>query len=84
MNLKYPKMDATTDTEVVKQSMSSMFSVFIGMFTAMGAIGIIIAGSKINIDLFIILELFAFSIVNLILWKYLKRYGAKRFRDINV
>ncbi len=84
INLKYPKMDAVSDTEVVKQSMSSMFSVIIGMFTAMGSIGIIMAGSKINIDLFIILELFAFSIISLILWKYLKYYGAKRFKDINV
>lgn len=84
MNLKYPKMDAVSDAEVVKQSMSSMFSVFIGMFTGIGAIAIIIAGSKINIDLFILLELLVFVIVNLILWKYLKKYGSKRFRDINV
>ncbi len=84
MNLKYPKMDASSDTEVVKQSMSSMFSVFIGMFSAMSAIGIVIAGSNINIDLFIILELLVFSIVCLILWKYLKKYGARRFKDINI
>ena len=31
VNLKYPKMDAQNDTEVVKQSMSSMISVFIGI-----------------------------------------------------
>ena len=31
MNLKYPKMNATNDTEVVKQSISSMLSVFMGM-----------------------------------------------------
>ena len=31
VNLKYPKMDAKNDTEVVKQSMSSAISVFIGM-----------------------------------------------------
>ena len=29
VNLKYPRMDAKNDTEVVKQSMSSMISVFI-------------------------------------------------------
>lgn len=31
VNLKYPRMDAKNDTEVVKQSMSSAVSVFIGM-----------------------------------------------------
>lgn len=36
INLKYPKMDAKNDTEVVKQSMSSTVSVFTGM----GIIGI--------------------------------------------
>lgn len=84
MNLKYPKMDATSDTEVVKQSMSSAVSVFIGMFTAMLLIAIIGIGSTININLFIILELFVFSIVVLILWNILKKYGVKRFREINV
>lgn len=84
MNLKYPKMDATSDTEVVKQSMSSSVSVFIGMFTAMLLIAIIGIGSTININLFIILELFVFGIVVLILWNILKKYGVKRFREINV
>lgn len=84
VNLKYPKMDATSDTEVVKQSMSSMISVFIGMFIAMLSIGIIVLGSTININLFIILELLVFSIVVFVLWKILKRYGIKRFREINV
>ena len=36
INLRYPKMDATNDTEVVKQSLSSSISVFGGM----GAIGL--------------------------------------------
>ena len=31
INLKYPKMNASNDTEVVKQSMSSMISLFINM-----------------------------------------------------
>ena len=31
VNLKYPKMDAKDDTEVVKQSMSSSISVFVGI-----------------------------------------------------
>ena len=84
MNLKYPKMDATSDTEVVKQSMSSTVSVFLGMFVGMLSIAIIILGSKINLDLFIILELVVFSAIVFILWRILKKYGVKRFRKINV
>ena len=84
MNLKYPKMDATSDTEVVKQSMSSMVSVFIGMFVGMLSIAIIFIGSSINLNLFIILELLVFFIIVFILWKVLKKYGVKRFREINV
>lgn len=84
MNLKYPKMDATSDTEVVKQSMSSTVSVFLGMFVGMLSIAIIILGSKINLDLFIILELVVFSAIVFILWRILKKYGVKRFREINV
>lgn len=84
MNLKYPKMDATSDAEVVKQSMSSMVSVFIGMFVGMLSIAVIILGSKFNLNLFIILELLVFSIIVFILWKSVKSYGIKRFKEINV
>lgn len=84
MNLKYPKMDATSDTEVVKQSMSSMISVFIGILVGMISISVMILGSKINLELFIILELLIFSIIVFILWKVLKKYGVRKWRGINV
>ena len=84
MNLKYPKMDATSDTEVVKQSMSATLSVFIGMFVGMVSIGAMIMGSKINLNLFIILELLVFSAIAFVLWRILKKYGTQRFREINV
>lgn len=84
MNLTYPKMDATSDTEVVKQSMSSGLSVFIGMFLGILSIVIIIIGSKINMNLFIILELLVFSSIIFVLWKILKKYGIRKFREINV
>ena len=84
MNLTYPKMDAASDTEVVKQSMSSALSVFIGMFLGILSIVIIIIGSKINMNLFIILELLVFSSIIFVLWKILKKYGIRKFREINV
>lgn len=84
MNLKYPKMDATSDTEVVKQSMSSTVSVFIGMFIGILSITVMILGSKINLNLFIILELLIFTIIGFMLWETLKKYGVRKWRKINV
>lgn len=84
MNLKYPKMNATSDTEVVKQSMSSMLSVFMGMFVAILSIAIMIMGNNYNTNLFVALELLTFSIITVMLWRILKKYGAKRFKEINV
>lgn len=77
-------MDWTSDTEVVKQSMSPMISVFLGLSVAILSITIIIIGSTINLNLFIMLELLVFSIIVFILWKCLKKYGARRFKEINV
>ena len=38
VNLKYPKLNYSNDTEVVKQSMCSMISVFIGLLFFVGII----------------------------------------------
>ncbi len=86
MNLKYPKMNASSDTEVVKQSMSSMLSVFSGMLMAALAVGAVIVGGTgedANSNLAIALELVVFGVIDLILWVCLKKYGTKRFKEIN-
>ena len=83
-NLKYPKMDATSDTEVVKQSMSSMISVFIGFSAAIISIVAMILIKNIDINLIIILELLVYSIIVFILWNILKKYGVRKLKEINV
>lgn len=84
-NLKYPKMNATSDAEVVKQSMSSMISVFGGMFIAFALIGFIFGTLNIiGINLSILIELAFLIVVMIILWEILKRYGEKKFKKINV
>ena len=61
-NLKYPKMNASNDTEVVKQSMSSMISVFIGMGIFVGSILIIFFLSDyMKLDLLLILYIFIYE-----------------------
>ena len=85
-NLKYPKMDATNDTEIVKQSMSSMISVFAGMVLAMVSIGILAALAVMGLSNNIILLLFLiiFTIVAMILWFILTKISDKRFDEIQV
>ena len=86
VNLKFPKMDASNDTEVVKQSMSSSISVFTGM----GLIGITMFGifkaisSNIQIDLIIAIILVIYIFLYAVLWGYLKKTSVKRFNEINV
>lgn len=82
MNLKYPKMNATSDTEVVKQSMSSMLSVFMGMFVAILSIAIMIMGNNYNTNLFVALELLTFSIITFMLWRILKNMEQKDLKKL--
>ena len=83
INLKYPKMNATSDTEVVKQSMSSMVAVLGGMFMAgiFVAVTFLLAGFG---DFAMIGEIVLLAIILLILWIILTKYGKKRFKEIEV
>ena len=86
VNLKYPKMDATNDTEIVKQSMSSMISVFVGMALAMFSsvllIGLAVAGLSNVVIQFIFLIIF--TIVAIALWVGLISTADKSFNEIQV
>ena len=85
-NLKYPKMDASNDTEVVKQSMSSFVSVFAGMVVSMGSILAIFALCTANIsnEIILLLNLAILLFISLILYLKVMKKGVKRYRDINV
>ena len=85
INLKYPKMNATNDTEVVKQSMSSMISVFIGIGVLIGSILFIgFLSDIIKIDILVMLHLLLVTIISIILYFILMKYGSKEYRKINV
>lgn len=83
VNLKYPKMHATSDTEIVKQSMSGMVAVFIGMFVGMFSAAVLFLAGEANLDLAVALELLAFALAILILYRILKTYGVKRWRAVD-
>ena len=85
INLKYPKMNASNDTEVVKQSMSSMISLFINM-------GIIIISlilgtllyNKINTYILLIIHILILLFITIILYIILMNRGTKEYKSINV
>ena len=86
MNLKYPKMDATNDTEVVKQSMSSMVSTFIGMglvgVSVVVLFGLLTAGLSNHVIM--LLALGIYSLICLGLWHILKKNCDKEFNNITI
>ena len=86
INLKYPKMNAKTDTEVVKQSMSSMISVFLGMILTAATIYGLYKLLNINFsqDLVILIGMIVYSAICAILLVVLKKISVKRFNSINV
>ena len=86
INLKYPKMNATNDTEVVKQSMSSTVSVFTGIILSILTISVLVGSveSNMNIDLIIMNGLAIYTIIFIGLLIYLNKKSVKEFNKINV
>ena len=86
INLKYPKMDAKDDVEVVKQSMSSMIAVFVGIGVSIMMLSIIVvaflsgnsATETIGAGL-----LFSVGSLALLVF-YLKVKGVEEFNAIDV
>lgn len=86
VNLKYPKIDAENDTEVVKQSMSSMISVTLGMLLLGVTIAVLVKclNANIAIDLIITGGLAVYIIIGVILSILLKNKGENYFNSINI
>lgn len=72
INLKYPKLTAKNDTEVIKQSMSSMIAVFVNIFIIFLSIVLFISLYKIvNIYLLIVLHVVLFLVLTIVLYRVL-------------
>ena len=86
VNLKYPRMDAKNDTEIVKQSMSSAISVFIGMgmlaITAYILFKLINTNLSANIIMLILIS--AYTIIYIVIKMILQKTGNKAFNEIIV
>ena len=86
INLKYPRMDAQNDTEVVKQSMSSSISVFIGMGIIAATIGGMFGAVSAGLSNIIIILIFTgvFALIYGLLLLILSKICDKSFDNINV
>ena len=86
VNIKNPKMDAENDTEVVKQSTSTMIAVLVGMLAIGISVGFIVGlpMSGISVDLSMLIVLVIYSIILMGLFIYLNKKSVKDFEKINV
>ena len=84
VNLKYPKIDASNDTEVVKQSMSSLISTFAGMgLFALTAIALFtLLDNGFNNNMILIICISFYLIVASILIYILNKNSEKYFNNI--
>ena len=85
LNLKYPKLDAQTDTEVIKQSMSATISVFVGMgYAILSIILVSFLSVKTNNDIAYLIHIFVTLIISLLLYYKLIKNADKSIMNINV
>ena len=85
INLKFPKLDFSNATEVVKQSASSFISVMIGMlllvvsfFVIMKVIGIV------SETIILLTSVIVFLIIDIILYFYLIKRSVKDFNNLSI
>ena len=85
MNLKYPKLNASNDTEVVKQSMSATLSLFTGFGVfALYVFGFAMLADILSPSLYISLSIVLLLFITLILYKILLKNGPKAYQQLNV
>ena len=87
INTRYPKFNWNNDTEVVKQSMSSTVSVFIGMgIFIFNLITYIVAIRKLHFSptLTINLQILVLLIISMILYHVLMTWGPKEYKKFSI
>ena len=85
VNLRFPKLDAENNTQIVKQSASSLVSVMAGMAIIFSTVFVVIElTDKAIAPLWIVLGGTVISaILDVVLYIVLTTYGVKRFRQLN-
>ena len=85
INLKYPKLDASNSTEVVKQSTSSLLSVFLGILLLILTVAIVIrVVGKYSALVILLIALIIYGLINLLLYLYLSTKGVQDFNKLSL
>jgi ABC-2 type transport system permease protein len=86
INLKYPKLDAINDAEVVKQSMSSSVAVFLGLGLSGLSVFGLVQGISMGLEIVPVMAIavVVYALLDLALYLYLKKNSQKKFNEINV
>ena len=83
INLKYPKLEFRSDTEVVKRSTSTLVSIYIGMIIAIAPVILYFVLDTVNIDLYTGIVISLYGVITIVLWRILMTYGVKKFRKLS-
>lgn len=85
INLKYPRLDWENETEVVKQSASSLISVLLGMILLIISIYVItkVIGKYNSITILLISTLI-YILVNIVLYLYLIKRSVNEFNKLSI
>lgn len=85
INLKYPKLNYSNDTEVVKQSMSSMISVFIGLLFFVGITFCLFKFIEVvSLNILILIFIVGLGIICSGLYYFLNKFGVKDYERLSV
>ena len=85
INLKYPKLDFENSTEVVKQSISSLLSVMIGILLLIISVGIIIhVVGLVSSTLLLLIATIMYLLIDIALYVYLTKSGVKNFNNLSI
>lgn len=83
INLHFPKLDAKSDTVIVKQSTSSFLNIMAGMILTFAGSAIYFMISFIGFNIYAIILIIILLIAILLLWRYLNTKGVKLFRKLD-
>ena len=84
-NLKFPKLNATSDTEVVKQSMSATISVMGGFIIfLLGILGMGYLDKYISDNILPFIHILVLFIISISLYIVLMKKGPKEYQRLNV
>lgn len=85
VNLKFPKLNASSDTEVVKQSMSATISLMAGFIVfLLCVLGISYFDKFISEDILMLINIILLFVISAVLYTILMKNGPKEYQKLNV